>query len=60
MKMKTEFDRERDEEVSRTEMDFNCNLNHQRIIVNIPTITNAIKVYAQLMEVLNSRAATQL
>lgn len=28
MKMKEEFDREKDEEVSRTEMDLNCNLNH--------------------------------
>lgn len=34
-----------DEEVSRTEIDINCNLNHQRIIVNIPTVTNVIKVY---------------
>ena len=56
--MKSEFDQELDEEVSRSEMDINCNLNHQRIIVNFPTVTNVLKVYTQLMEVLNSRAAS--
>ena len=51
IKYKNEFDFEHDEEVSRTDMDINITISQQRLIINVLTVSNVIKVYQQLMEV---------
>lgn len=60
MKYYDDFDKERDQEVNKSDMSIECKINHQRIIVNIPTIANVLKVYSQLMEVLSDKYPNQL
>jgi len=60
IKYKTEFDFERDSEVSRADMDINMTISQQRLIINVLTVSNVIKVYQQLMEVFAEKTPQQL
>lgn len=52
MKSNQYFDEDYEEAVENSTMEINCCINRSRLIVNIPTVSNFIKIYAQLMKFL--------
>jgi hypothetical protein len=52
MKSNQYYDDDYEEVVENSTMEINCCINRSRLIVNIPTVSNFIKIYAQLMKFL--------